>query len=324
METTHDTRSLERMAAPIRALREAFVALTEPVRPALWRYCLRLSGSPWDAEDLVQETMLRAFARLSNFWQPLDDPRAYLFRVASNTWIDALRRGAVPLDSLDDAPLPPAADDPSLAVDLSDALERLVALLPPRQRVIVLLVDVFDFTAREIGAMIGASEGAVRAALHRARERLRDAHDVAERPAGAPPSREHRLVLARFVDAFNRRDAEAILALLDPDASADIVHVAEEHGRAVIGDQSLREGFASPVPQRAELGALAGEPVVLVFATAPGEEEALAWMIRLGIVGGAVCTWRAYYFTPELIRYAADQLGVRAAPAGYRYIAPAA
>ena len=54
METTHDTRSLEQMAAPVRALREEFLALTEPVRPALWRYCLRLTGSPWDAEDLVQ------------------------------------------------------------------------------------------------------------------------------------------------------------------------------------------------------------------------------------------------------------------------------
>lgn len=322
--TTGDT--LDRMAAPLRALREEFYTLTEPHRPALWSFCLRLTGSPWDAEDLVQETMLRAFARLSNFWQPIADARAYLFRIASNTWIDGLRRGAVALDSLDETAEIAADADSSLAADVSDALERLVALLPPRQRVVVLLAEVFGFTAREIGAMIGATEGAVRAALHRARETLRQGRDLAARPdagGGSAPSAESTRVLARFVDAFNRHDAEAILALLDADASTDIVHIGEEHGREVIGEQSLREGMESPVPQRAQLGQLAGEPVVLVYATIPGAGEALMWMIRLGIVDGKVCTWRAYFFTPELIRYAAEQLGVRATPAGYRYVAPA-
>lgn len=317
--------TLDHMAAPLRALRDEFLALTEPHRPALWRFCLRLTGSPWDAEDLVQETMLRAFARLGNFWQPLADARAYLFRVASNTWIDSLRRGRVALDPLDETRELAANDDPSLGADVSDALERLVLLLPPRQRVIVLLSDVFDFPAREIGAMVGATEGAVRAALHRARETLRQGRDVAggatagERAAVAG----HARVLARFVEAFNRRDADAIVALLDADASADIVHVAEELGRDVIRDQSLREGLANPLPQRAELGELAGEPVVLVHADVPGEGEALSWMIRLGVAGGKICTWRAYYFTPELIAYAAERLGARAVTAGYRYLMPA-
>ena len=95
--------SLDAIVDPLRNLREQFLLLTEPHRPALWRYCLHVTGSPWDAEDLVQDTLLRAFARLGHFWQPIDNPRAYLFRIASNTWIDTLRRGKVQLDALDDA-----------------------------------------------------------------------------------------------------------------------------------------------------------------------------------------------------------------------------
>lgn len=113
-------------------------------------------------------------------------------------------------------------------------------------------------------------------------------------PDGAS-STETARVPAQFVDAFNRHDAEAILALLDPDAATDIAHVGEEHGRGVIREQSLREGMASPLAQRAELGHLAGEPVILVYASIPGRGEGLMWMIRLGVVGGKVCTRRAYF-----------------------------
>jgi RNA polymerase sigma-70 factor (ECF subfamily) len=65
-----------------------------PLRPDLHRYCLRLTGHLWDAEDLAQETMLRAFATLGSVHHSIQSPRAYLLRVATNTWIDALRRRA--------------------------------------------------------------------------------------------------------------------------------------------------------------------------------------------------------------------------------------
>ena len=87
-----EERDLQEFAPSVREVHDRFVEATERHRPALWDYCLRLTGSPWDAEDLVQETMLRAFARLSHVWQPLRDGRAYLFRIASNTWIASLRR----------------------------------------------------------------------------------------------------------------------------------------------------------------------------------------------------------------------------------------
>ena len=65
-----------------------FLEIYEPLRPVLYRYCRYLSRSPWDAEDLVQDTLARAFATLGGLHEPPRDPRAWLFRVASNLWID--------------------------------------------------------------------------------------------------------------------------------------------------------------------------------------------------------------------------------------------
>ncbi|HET9985951.1 MAG TPA: sigma-70 family RNA polymerase sigma factor [Longimicrobiales bacterium] len=312
--------SMDALVGPVRELREEFVAMTEPVRPALWRYALRLTGSPWDAEDLVQETLLRAFGRLANFWQPIEDVRAYLFRIASNAWIDGLRRSGAAVDSLETVAEVAAPRGPDPA-EVAEVVEELIRALPPRQRAIVLLTGAFDFTAREVAAMLGCTEGAVKAALHRARATLRSGASRRSEPAGAPPAPDP--LLERFVDAFNRHDPDAIAALLEEHAATDIVGVAEEHGREVIRQQSIAEGMASPIRQRAAVAAVAGEPVVAVFADLPGRGEALMWLIRLSGTEGRICRWTAYFFTPELIRHAAAELGLPAAPAGYRYAAPA-
>src|SRR5689334_18800903 len=95
-----DTDDLNRLSARSRDLRGEFLDMIEVVRPALWRYCLRLTGSPWDAEDLVQDTLVRAFGRLAQNWQPTN-PRSYLFRIATNGWLDS--RKAAPMLAIDDA-----------------------------------------------------------------------------------------------------------------------------------------------------------------------------------------------------------------------------
>lgn len=84
------SNELEQLTEPARQLRAHFEQEIEPYRRELWRYCLRLSGSVWDAEDLVQETMQRALAKLAELWQPVN-PRAYLFRIATNAWLDRRR-----------------------------------------------------------------------------------------------------------------------------------------------------------------------------------------------------------------------------------------
>lgn len=310
------TPDLEPLAPAARDLRQSFDALTAPHREALWRFCRGLTGNPWDAEDLLQDTLLRAFARLSATWQPVE-PRAYLFRIASNAWIDAWRRRR-PTDELDDAdilPDPDGAPDPLAA---RQALEALVTRLPPRQRVVFLLTESFGFSHAEAAGLLAISEAAVKAARARARAALAAA-------AGAEPSPRRRLVsrtlLDRYVDAFNRRDVDALVALFAADAENDIVGVAEERGVGVMRQNSLGEWLADPTPTRAEVRAVAGEPVIVVLQSVEEGVEAVAWLLRLE--GDAVIRrQRLYCFCPELLHEAGAELRRPVRSRGYTYAAP--
>lgn len=308
---------LHLLRKPVTELHDQFAEITEPIRPALWRYCLRLTGSSWDAEDLVQETLLKAFGKLRQYWQPLD-PKSYLFRIATNAWID-MHRKARPLTAAFDEALDGGTQ--AAAVDPGErlaAMEALVNALPPRQRVVLLLIDVFDFTAAEVAAMIGSTEGAVKAALHRARASLRAQAGTAEsteRKAPAPSP-----LVERFLEAFNRRDPDAIAALCHADATSDIVGVAEEIGLAEMRRNSLRETFLEPRAMRAFPGVVDGAEVVGILFEQSPDQWALGWLIRLEEAAGAITRMRSYYFTPELIERAAAQLGMPAISNGYRYI----
>ncbi|MBE3590578.1 MAG: sigma-70 family RNA polymerase sigma factor [Firmicutes bacterium] len=313
--------TLEDLATPLRDLQRRFIALTEPHRQDLWRYCLRLTGSPWDAEDLIQETVTRAFARVAHFFQPLD-MRAYLFRIATNTWMDAWRRQR-PEPYEDPDTLPGLAERPDPAPEpgvVWAAMEALVTALTPRQRVILLLVEVFGFRPAEVAGMVGSTEGAVKAALHRARVALEKQSGVPA-PAQSPPAADPALrrLIDRFVEAFNRRDADAVLSLLDAEAVHDIVGVSEERGRDVIRRNSLAEGMADPEWSRAEAGTVAGRPAVLVYFGGPDGDERLGWVIALEAAEDRVVTMRSYYFTPEFLRHASGELGVPAVTHGYLY-----
>jgi RNA polymerase sigma-70 factor (ECF subfamily) len=311
------------LSGPIRDARDQFIAATEPHRPELWRFCLHLTGSPWDAEDLVQETMLKAFVRLGGLWQPVQDHRAYLFRVASNTWIDGLRHAGrrIQADSTIDESVPDTSTaDADLPFEVTDAMAALIRHLPPRQRVALLLADVFGYPAAEIAAMLGVTAGAVKAMLHRARTTLSAVRTEPMPDAPRPVAADDDVLLRRFVDAFNRRDADALVALLHADASADIVGVAEEFGREVIRAQSLAEAMASSVRYVAEAGEVEGERVVLVHTEQPGGSLALTWIIRLEIGAGQILRWVSYYFTPELLTHVASLRGVPVTTHGYRYV----
>ena len=118
-----------------------FLDLTAPLRPALHGYCRRLTGILWDAEDLVQDTLLRAFGHLGFVNHTIRNPRAYLLRTATNVWIDELRRReraaqTPPTDAGD-----PTASDPARALssDVRAAGARLLHLLSPQERSAVVL-----------------------------------------------------------------------------------------------------------------------------------------------------------------------------------------
>src|SRR5262245_27443220 len=107
-----------------------YLVALEPLRPDLFRYCRRLTGNHWDAEDLVHETLLKAFARLSQILYTVTDRRAYVLRIATNLWIDRMRGRAVELAALgaragDPSLTAPAPEPASRGVELRDAARLL-------------------------------------------------------------------------------------------------------------------------------------------------------------------------------------------------------
>ncbi|GJQ20813.1 MAG: hypothetical protein HBSIN02_11680 [Bacteroidia bacterium] len=310
--------NLEQLEKSLRDLRNRFVLLTAPHRPSLWKYCLRLTGSPWDAEDLLQDTLLKAFSRMALLGQAVE-LKAYLFRMASNAWIDQKRSAKAlweDIDTMDDAAID---DSAALRVESREAMEILVSTLPPRQRVILLLSDMFDFTAREVAAMLETSEGAVKAALHRARASLKSLQDAPEphrARTGLTPSDP---LIARYIEAFNSRDPAALVSLLDPGAVNEIVGDWEEHGTEMMKKSSLHYWSLENGRIWAEYGTLFGRPVLFGFREDGARPKVLAEILSLQTAGDRVVSQKWYFFCPELLQYAASLLGVPAKTWGYTF-----
>lgn len=147
---------------------ENFENAVQPYLKDLVNYCQSLMKSTWDGEDLVQETLTKAYK--SWIGTPKSVSKAYLFRIAYNTWIDEYRKRKLDVDFNQDMSELMAKKEMNSDVMFS-AMEMLLRELTPKQRVAMLLSGM-DYTAQEIADMTGTSEGAVKAALHRARKRL--------------------------------------------------------------------------------------------------------------------------------------------------------
>ena len=140
----------DQMAQQLREAWFRFVDTIEPIRPGLYRYCRRLTRNVWDAEDLVQETLMRAFPAVAR-GEKWGSPRAYLFRMASNAWIDEIRRSQTrQAIEIEDQRMAPPED--SLAT--RDAAAKLIEKASPQERAAVLLKDVFDFSIEEVADLL--------------------------------------------------------------------------------------------------------------------------------------------------------------------------
>lgn len=152
-------------------MKNGFLEVVRVHHGSLYRYCQELTGSSWDAEDLMQETILKAYKK------SVQSPntymtKSYLFRIASNTWIDHLRKKSKCLERLTDE-LKEGSMTDSYQIDLTDYLERIVSKLPINQSAVLILIEVFQFKAGEVADMLHTTEGAVKALLYRARNKLK-------------------------------------------------------------------------------------------------------------------------------------------------------
>jgi RNA polymerase sigma-70 factor (ECF subfamily) len=187
-----------------------------------------MTGDPCDGEDVLHDALVHAFYRLSEL-RDAGALRAWLFRVAHNKCIDFLRarRRTAALDEPTDTPDPERAMDERLdhRRRTERALASIVSDLPPRERACVVLKDVLDCSLDETAEIVGTSVGAVKAALHRGRDKLERAErDLPRRTA---LHADQRALVERYLAAFNRRDWPAVLALLSDDARLEIVHRSE-------------------------------------------------------------------------------------------------
>ena len=202
----------------------AFRRLIEPYRRALEVHCYRMLGSAHDAEDLVQETLLRAWRALDRF-EPRAQLQTWLYRIATNACLDELERRPrrpEPLDPFPDQPSDEAAApiyDPAARYAIREGMElallRAIQQLPGRQRAVLIFRDVLGWTAPEVAEVLESTVASVNSALQRARATIDQHLPEAATPIAGDAERE---LLVRYVDAFEHDDMDGLVALLQEDA----------------------------------------------------------------------------------------------------------
>ena len=265
MDTAPDTGEEQATAEAVRAGDEsAFSALTERHRRELLVHCYRMVGNLEDAEDLVQETFLRAWRGRSGF-EGRSTLRAWLYKIATNACLDAIkrsRRRVQVVDALGPQDQPPSFDEvpwlqpfpdrlladtvpggsePDAVVVAKETIELafLAAIqhLPPRPRGVLILRDVLGWSAQETAEALDGSVAAVNSALQRARARLQELGRPGrlEWSPLVPPTPEERRLVQRYMDAHARADAAAVIGLLGADVRFSMPpELARYEGRAAV------------------------------------------------------------------------------------------
>jgi RNA polymerase sigma-70 factor (ECF subfamily) len=199
-------------------------------RRELHVHCYRMLGNFEEAEDLVQETYLRAWRARDGFAGG-EGVRAWLYKIATNACLDALRaRSRRPVSSYADLPflqpypdrlldeVAPTEEQPDAVVvareTIALAYVAMIQLLPPRQRAVLILRDVLEWSAKETAAILDLSVAAANSALQRARATLAD---QTLPPSPGELSDDERALLARYIEAHQRADAEAAIAITRED-----------------------------------------------------------------------------------------------------------
>jgi RNA polymerase sigma-70 factor, ECF subfamily len=304
----------EVVAAATAGDQAAFTALTERYRWELQVHCYRMLGSFQDAEDLVQETLLRAWRGRQQF-QGRSSFRAWLYRIATNACLDALARRsrrvlphqvappadpqATTLPSPDPEiawlqPYPdrlldqvaPGDTEPDAQVVSKETIElaflAAIQLLPPRQRATLILRDVLGWSAKETASLLEASVASVNSALQRARATMKQ-HLPPQRLEWAPssaPTAEERAVLRRYMEATEQADPAALTELLAEDARCSMPPTpAWFQGRDAIMT-AMVQGLVPVFGRWRTLPTWANrQPAAACYLRRPGEAEYQAFSI---------------------------------------------
>ncbi|HEV3477823.1 MAG TPA: RNA polymerase subunit sigma-70 [Gaiellaceae bacterium] len=305
----------------------AFAELVEPYRRELQVHCYRMLGSLEDAEDLVQETFLRAWRSRRTF-EGRASFRAWLYRIATNACLDALERrprvaevheGAQPpaevpwLQPYPDQLLEEVAGgaaEPAEELVAKETIElafiAAIQLLPPRQRAVLISRDVLGWSAAETAALLDISVAAVNSALQRARATLKE-HLPRHRLDWAPdsdPTQEERALLQRYMEASEDGDPAAMVELLREDAFFAMPPEREwVVGAERIVEAWVQGGFGDESwgHLRCVLTSANAQPAVAFYVKRAGDTEYRPLALDvLRIEGGAVAEVIAFPLEPLL------------------------
>jgi RNA polymerase sigma-70 factor (ECF subfamily) len=288
----------------------AFRRLVEPYRRAIEVHCYRMLGSPHDAEDVVQETLLRAWRSLDRF-ERRSSVHTWLYRIATNACLDELEqrpRRPQAVQPYPDARLEELASpvaDPAARYALHEGMElaflTAIQQLPGRQRAVLILRDVLGWTAREAADLLESTVAATNSALQRARATIDD--DVTAH-AVAPRATHERELLRRYVDVWDRADMDGFIELVREDAALRMPPRPAIVGAAAVGEfwfsaqggSRCRAAVGRLVPTSAN-----GRPAVAIYHRRDdGEVEPFGVML-LDVDGDRIAGFDAY-LDPELAR----------------------
>ena len=283
--------------------RAEFDQLVKDIRPKLHRYCARMTGSVFDAEDVVQDALAKAYYVLPTI--EVVDVEAWLMRIVHNRAIDYLREAkSNPIDFVEEYPT-----QLHLAPELDSEEETKLALsiylqLTPMQRSCIILKDVIGYSLAEISELLGVSVGAIKAALHRGRDNLHKLANTVEHDMTPPLDRSEYQLLVQYVERFNARDFDGIREMLADDVRLDLVERVKKQGATNVGryfnNYSTLDNWHSTV------GVIDGRLVILV--SEPESASIFNYVILLEWAEDRVIHILDYRYVPYVILDADIQL----------------
>lgn len=293
--TTHDeTRALLPAMAEAR---DRFMELVEEIRPELHRYCARMTGSVFDGEDVVQDTLAKAYYALGQMREP-PNLRPWLFRIAHNTAMDFLKRyERKNVELVPDVPDRAEAEAEGVDPELVEAALTVFVELPPVQRSALILKDVLGQSLEEAATTMETSVGAVKAALSRGRANIARAPRAALAQPLQHASPAEQATLWRYVDLFNERDWDALRSLLAAEARLDQVSLVQRK----MADAGYFDRYAKVLETediRAQAGYVDGVAAIAMFR--PATSMVPAYFVLLKSENEQISEIRDFRYVPYI------------------------